>query len=30
MQKTYGLKSWKSAEDFVEQLAHKSGRLLKV
>ena len=28
--KTYKIESWESAEDFLEQVANKSGKLLKV
>lgn len=30
IQKTYGITEWESPEDFLEQVAKKSGRLLKV
>lgn len=30
IQKTYGVVEWSDSEDFLEQIAKKSGRLLKV
>ena len=30
LQKTYSVTNWKSPEDFLEQVARKCGRLLKV
>ena len=30
IEKTYHIASWTDPEDFLEQLAHRSGKLLKV
>ena len=30
IQKTYGIDSWSDADDFLEKMAYKCGRLLKV